>query len=469
MRCVTRRNWLQLATLALVSQATTARSQIRDRSVLDDLPRQLDEFDLPQMPERQSQLGFEVRTKEFVVVAKTSMEDARTAARQLQAVWRRSGDLADHWTKVHRRPSFGIGTVQLLIDNEPVRQQDAPLVTLNVVGVQTQIAINVSPGQPSLQEQLPRIREATAWAFLHTAEFDTQFPTWVCYGLANFIANEGSPVTAQVAELLPRVESLGGQQWKGVRIEPGTLDFPANHRTQAALHVRYLLEGNDAELAPQFFAALRQTERGAQQYWAQERRDSTRQADQQLRRYERAVNELADKNAVGFETWLKDPEMGQPVFEPLPGADREMVALQKQMTTVLKLGRRFSSTTRAASAVRVASFDPDRREAVAEEASPQVRTLDGLYRDLTDPKQPEWATIGPDGKLLFSTETRRIRELLAIDSDRFRASTREGHWTLSAAAGYRSRIQGWLEENEKDPSRPLAKFAMTDTTTGQRQ
>ena len=468
MTHLTRRSWLQFATLALVGRAASSQAQIRARSVLDDLPRMLDELDLPQMPERQSQLGYEVRTKEFVVVARTSMEDARQAARHMQDVWRRSGELADHWTKVHRRPRFGIGSVQLLIDNEPVRTQDQPLVSLNVVGIETQIAINVSPGQPPLREQLPRIREATAWSFLHTCELDVQFPTWVCYGLANYVANEGSPVSAQVAELLPKGESLGGQQWKGIRTEPGKLDFPSNHRTQAALQVRYLLEGNDAALAPQFIAALRKSERGADQYWAQERRDPTRQIDQKLRPFERSVNDLADKHSAGYEAWLKNPLMGQPEFEPAMDASPDLVALQQQMVSILKLARRFPGRSDSTSQVRVASFDREAGAAVAHPPSPAPRTIDQLYRDLTDPSRPEWATIGPDNRLLFSTEKERIQKLLGIDRGTFRSELRENRWIVSTPMGIRTTMQGWLEENQDDPTRPLAKFAMVDTATGQR-
>jgi len=442
---------------------------MRDRSVLDDLPRMLDELDLPQMPERESQLGFEVRTKEFVVVARTNMEDARQAARQMQQIWHRSGDLADHWTQVHRRPTFGIGSVQLLIDNEPVREQDQPLVSLNVVGIQTQIAINVAAGRPTLRDQLPRIREATAWAFLHTAELDVQLPAWVCYGLANFIANEGSRLSAQVAELLPKAESLGGQQWKGIRTGPGKLDFPENHRTQAALQVRYLLEGNDAELAPKFLAALQQAARGADQYWAQERRDPTRQIDEKLKPYERAINGLADKHASGFQSWLKNPEMGQPKCEPAEDSNQSVGELQQRMVTILKLARRFQGRSSTTSQVRVASFDREKGVAHREVASQTPRTMDQLYRDLTDTKQPQWATIGPDNRLLFSGETERIRKLLGIDRNTFQSQLREDRWIVSTTTGGRATMQGWLEENKDDPTRPLAKFAIVDTATGQRR
>lgn len=467
-RC-TRRNLLKLASLALLARATPLAGQVRDRSVLDDQPRRLDQLDLPQMPERQSQIGYEVRTKEFVVVAKTGREDARTAVGQMQQAWSRSGELADHWTKVHRRPAFGIGAVQLVIDNEPVRQNDQPLVTINVVGIQTQIAINVSPGRPSLRDQMPRIREATAWAFLHTAECDEQLPAWVCNGLATYVATEGSPLSATVADLSPLGESLGGQQWKGTRSEPGTLDFPKDHRIQAALHVRYLLEASDAELAPQFFGSLRQTARAADQYWAQERRDTVRQAGSQLKRREHAIDDFAAARADGYEPWLKNPEMGQPIFEPAKGASADVVDLQRQMVTVLKLARRFAAPKKSASRVKVASFDPETRTAIPDSAQPIARSIDDLYRQLTDPRQDPWATLGPDGRLLFSTETNRLRRLLAIDTGQFRLSSREGRDILSTPSGNRSTLQAWLEENKNDPTRPIAKFAMVDPATGQRR
>jgi hypothetical protein len=462
-----RRDWIKAATLAVLAPSLSAYGQVRDRSVLDDLPRLLDELDLPQMPERQSQLGFEVRSKEFVVVARTSMEDARHAAKQMQQSWKRAGDLADHWSTVHRRPSFGIGALQLVISDDPVRENDRPPVTLNVVGIQTQIALNVAPGQPTLTEQLPRLREATAWAFLHTAQFDDQFPAWVCTGLANYAAIEGTPVSGQVQELLPHGQSLGGLQWRGKRIEPGQLEMPSNHRDQSALEVRYLLEGNDAQLAPQFFAALRQTVRGADRYWAEERRDSIRQAQQDLKSFERSINQFASSHEAEYKAWLKNPEMGQPILKPIPGSSPELAELQKQMATVLKLARRFGSEARSQSKVRVASFDAERRIATLDEPTPVLRSVDDLYGQLTDPKLPEWATLGSDDRLLFSNQQDKIRKLLGVDRGLFQASQRKEHWVLSAEIDYRTRLQAWLEENERDATRPVAKFAQVDAQTGQ--
>jgi hypothetical protein len=463
-----RRRWLQAATLAFAS-GPTAFAQTRDRSVLDDLPRMLDELDLPQMHERQSQLGFEVRTKEFVVVAATSMQDAREGARQLHDAWHQIGGLADHWTSVHRQPTFGIGALQLLISNEPIREQDSPPVTLNVVGLKTQIAINVAPGQPPLGEQLPRIREAAAWAFLHTAEFDTQLPAWVCTGLANFAVNQGGDVTAKVNELLPLGEPLAGQQWKGRRIAPDKLEMPPDHREQASLQVRYLLEGNDAEFAPEFLATLRATVKQSDRYWAEERRDSIRIADQQLRRFQQGMDDFATAHAAGFEKWLNNPGTGQPIVQTDTKAPAQMASLQQQMATILKLARRFpAGQTTSTSGVRVAAFNPDKREAEPTASSTPPRTIDDLYRHLTDPKQSTWATLDTSGRLLFSSETARIRELLAIDQGTFQAGADGDRWTISTPLGYRTRLTGWLEENKDNPTRPVAAFAQIDTTTGKR-
>lgn len=467
MKSINRRAWLGMATLALTS-GRSLFGQERARSVLDDLPRQLDLLDLPGMPERQSQLGYEVRGKQFVVIATTGKEDARLAARNLQAAWDDMANLADRFTKVHRRPAFGIGAVQLVISNAPVREQDAPLVTLNVVGIQTQIEINVSPGQPPLVEQLPRIREATAWALLHTAEFDEQLPAWVCNGLASFAVNQGDELSVTVPELAPLGESLGGQQWKGTRTEPDVLAYPKNDREHAVLQTRFLLEGNDAEFAPTFFTALKQTVREADRYWAEERRDSIRQADRQLAERERSIADLAARNEKGFQSWLKNPLAGQPAFEPTKDASPEVVDLERQMVTVLKLARRFGGSG-GKSGVRVVAFDKDLRQSVEASKAGQPRSIDDLYRTLTDPKLQPWATIGPDGRLLFSDETERLRTLLTIDTGRFQTSQSEQGWMLTTQLDSRTRLQGWLEDNPKDATRPLAKFVMVDTRTGIRR
>ena len=155
----TRRRILRSAGLAVAGSGMAALGPLASlaqelprqiRSTTDVRPRIPDEHDRPYNRETQSHRGWEIREPQYTVFATTSQADARWAAAQVATAWSNASKLAARWTAVQENPDFGLNALQVAITDEPLHDRDAPLTTVNVVGIQTQLQINVAPGQPPL-------------------------------------------------------------------------------------------------------------------------------------------------------------------------------------------------------------------------------------------------------------------------------------------------------------------------------
>src|SRR5438034_898567 len=178
-----------LAAIGLPVQAQQPPSQYR--SLSDVRPRIPDEHDRPYFRETQTHRGWEVREPQFTVSAATSADDVRWAATQVAAAWADASRLADRWTEAHRNPDFGLSALQVAINDEPVGARYLPTTTITGVSIRTQVTLNVGRGQPHLHQQIVRLREAAAFAMLHTAGLDSAAPPWVVKGLASVAARSG--------------------------------------------------------------------------------------------------------------------------------------------------------------------------------------------------------------------------------------------------------------------------------------
>jgi hypothetical protein len=439
------------------------------RSVTDVRERRVDELDRPQYNERWTHRGWHLRGENLEVVANSSYEDAVFAQAQATRAWADAGSLADHWTKVHRNPNFALGKVQLFVDNAPPRDQEQPITTLDVVGMQTQVHLNVAPGQPPLEEQLPRLRQATAWALLHTAEMDRQLPPWVCTGLATYVARAGLPPDAPDPNANPAGVPLGGQQWRYVRGQTDVLDVTAPNLEQIereSAMVKFLIEGNDAAHALDFFNAVGDSIATVNANRFLEKGNFPPRGVAQPNKLTGPVDQLAESAVPDFEAWLKDPQMGQPVFQPAPTEKPEQVELESQMLFVLKLLRRFPEGAAAVrhTGARVATFDAKLGKAIVVQPKRAGRpqTIASLYSRLTGPQTEAWATLDPQGKLLLSSDTDRLSEWLGIDERQFELDYRDDRPVVVSRLNRSTALQAWLEENPDNPQRPLAKFARVD-------
>jgi hypothetical protein len=464
LKRLNRRDWIA-GTALLASSVLGSGTRAEPpafRSVKDVRPRIPDELDRPVRRETSSHRGWEIREDQFTVAANTSEADAKWAAAAVQQARGQMFDLADRFTSVHRAADFGLNSLQVVIDGEPPRERDAPLTSVNVVGLQTQVQLNVSPGQPPLQEQLLRLRESAAFAVLHAAELDGVLPPWVVTGLASHVALIGQPDDSPKPDAFsPQGVPLGGEQWRFNRVTPDRLPSPPQNLSQSASQVAFLLTGDDAQFAPQFLASVKSAIEAG-------RTQATRAGAIQFRRGEerqalvsQPLDRLITGNREAYEAWLKDPFAGQPMFEPEPGISDELLADQREMLVVLKLWRRGAAAAPAGQSVKIATFDRELGKAIVgnpNQADP-LSVTDLLAR-LRDPNQPAIATLDVDGSLLLSTDRERIEQLLGWDGQRYRA-TRDGErWVLVRQLPGGRTLQGRLADNAEKPSRPKAEFSV---------
>ena len=459
-----------LSSLLIAALPNTAFSQeapSQFRSVTDVRPRIPDEHDRPYFRETQSHRGFEIRDEHFTIIATTSREDSRWAAAQVSQAWQNAAALVDRWTAVHHNPDFGLQAIQVVVDDHPLRDRDAPLTTVNVTGIQTQIQINVAPGQPPLAQQLLRLREATAFAVLHSAGLDSAAPPWAVAGVAAFAGRRGlSAEQLKQADASKSVAEFGGQQWRFQRSAEDVLDYRRVDHDQATQQVAFLLTGDDAEHAPAFLASLQQATTGSQQAAAEGEGFKAFPGDPRLASGTTALDQLAGQLGTQFEGWKKNPLAGQPVLEPAASDPPELVAAEREMALLLKLQRRFSAPAKEQyTRTKIVTFDRQKGAVTEPAQQPAATTVSfaALASRLTNPEQPVWATLDIDGSLLLSTDRRRIDELLGNVQAQYSLEQQEGRTVLVRHLDTFRTARGWLADNPDDKSRPLAKFEVVDS------
>ena len=453
--------WSAGAPTALLAQESSAR-----RSTSDVRVRIPDELDRPRWRQTQSHRGWEIRESQYVIFANTSLDDARWAAGHVQQAWTNAAKLADRWSDVHRQPDSGLGSTQIVIDSEPPRERDAPLTTINVVGVQTQVYLYVATGQPGIKQQMLRLREGAAFAMLHSVALDSAVPPWVVQGLASYAAVQGlDPADVESARKVQIGARLGGQQWRYKRGAQDLLDYPAEDSAQAVSYVKFLLEANDAEHAGAFLGEIRESVASAEHSAAQGGLFSTVAHEDHPPATDTAFDRLIAQHAAQYESWQSDPLVGQPVPEFTEGATPELSKAEEEMLVVLKLERKLAGTPVTGRATpRVATFDRKAGRQVVESAQRPTApgTIFELYRRLTDPSAPLVATLDVDGSLLLSSDSRRIEELLGRAGENYSRSKVGQRWVLARALEGDRSLTGWLAANPQNPGRPLAKFELVD-------
>jgi hypothetical protein len=445
------------------------------RSLTDVRPRIPDEHDRPYFRETQSHRGWEIREPQFTVFAATSADDARLAAAHVSQAWNQAAALSLRWTKVVDNPDFGLSALQVVIDKEPVRDRDAPLTTVNVVGIRTQVQINAGPGQPSLEQQLLRVREGAAFAALHAAGLDSAATPWVVAGLASHAGRAGlTPEELKQYGEPVGTAHFGGQQWRFERSADDTLDYQRIDHQAAAGQVAFLLTGNDAANAPAFIQALQQRTTLAASAAAEGAAFARFPGNPQPVRTGTSFDQLAGSLASEFAAWKDNPLAGQPVIEPAQDASADLIVAQREMLVLLKLQQRFSTSDKASSVAaqplsgrtrtKIVTFDKQKGAASSSPSTQPALTLSyaALVARLTDPAQPAWGTLDVDGSLLLSTDTKRVNELLGGFEQRYSVEQQKDRTVLVRRLEGQRTVSGWLDENPKDKTRPLAKFEVVD-------
>lgn len=435
------------------------------RSVADMRDRISDDHDRPRYKERWTHRGFEIHNDNISVIASTNVADARRAANEATQAWQEAGALADHFTKVHRHHDFGIGALQVYIDGEPQRDRDRPLTTLNVVGQKCNLVIYVNRGQPTLEQQASRVREATVLAFLRTAELDLQYPEWVSEGIAGYIAQKGESAEA-IAQIRPAqtTANIGGKQWRSIRQQQDVLKPDTDEHAESIARVRFLLEGNDSAYTPDFFAVLASSAQSMQQKRVRENMVKTRQGEVQPPIASKQGDQFFTSLSNEFTDWQKDPLAGQPVYVVAKDTPPELELLQREMVLVLKLQRRTSPAMKSSFRTKVVTFQQEPKFVGEEKTIASVADPRDVYRELTDRSNGPWATRDVDGNLLLSNNEQRLDELFGDNGQRFTRLRKDDRWVLASKLSDGRLMTAWLEENKATPSRPTVKFDFVDRT-----
>ena len=459
-----RRTICVLLPLALVAMSASevAAQLSRARSVGDVRPRIPDELDRPARRQTSSHRGWEYRADQFTIVATTSQADARWAAAEVAKVRTEMADLADRFTHVHRAADFGLNSLQVVIDDRPPRDRDAPPATVNVIGLQTQVVIHVSPGQPPLAEQLPRLRAGAALALLHAAELDRALPDWVIDGLAGHVAFDKLPVADESVPTRAGVHPpLGGRQWREARVAQDRLSSTPQDVSAAASQVRFLLTGDDAAYAPEFFAAIRAAVQQGQ--FAAAGTVSRRRGEIVPPAAAGQLDALFAAHQSRYAAWLNDPQIGQPEFESDPTLAGDVLAIERDMLVVLKLQRKIERQDRRSPAIKIATFDRGQGKSIV--GGPEFNEpppIGELAARLRDQSQPPLATLDAEGRLLLSTDRERIVQLLGSGGDRYSQVRRDNHWALATQLLDGRTLEGRLAPHPQQPSRLVATFAIVE-------
>ncbi len=429
------------------------------RSLREPRHDPIDELDLPRFAVRQTHQGWEVNTRHFSVSAATTREEAEAAARELESAWAEAGTLADQWTAVHRRPTFGISAVGVILSPRPGDPRtpiargprpwnDEPLIYIGTGGAGRQPA-----------ERRLELREEAFRVFLAVSGQDQTMPDWLQVGLAAYFADPQAAVQPP-----PRLDPLA-PKWDDAarlavrRTAPGPVPSPAEDRQRGVLWTRYLLLGDDGRHADALFEALAELARRApiDGDGVLLRRPSGGRfatpappADSKLARLVAAADV-----EQGFRNWLADPLVGQPVVKAQP-EDLPLGEAEREMILLLKLARRFPPSHAESVGPKVIERGVDRTAKYLGPATPPApMSVGDLRTRLTAPDQPRWATIDTDGRLLLSTDRRRLDELFADANERYRTSLNDGRLVLERPGDGGETHVAWMEENRDQPERPI--------------
>lgn len=428
--------------------------------------------------DRLSHRGWTFHSTHAHVVATTRREDAAWVAGQLERTWAEVARLADQWTDVHRRPGFGHGALSVVVTNEPLHPRSMPSGGAFLRNPEADIFVNLAAGSARLEDRLPAVRAEVFAAFLRVARQDLTLPLWVQTGLAAYFSGEPLPETSpsRLDPPAPFVPPTKGAWARLTLPERGHAPAKAGSEdVQAAFWVRYLLEGDDAVHAYDFFDAMAA---------AVARRPGDEMSfTQKARAVPPLVKQRAPDHPVSFQQllaerirnedvaeWLADRNVGQPILNPHP-ADLALDKRHLEMVLILKLARRFGAADDTRIQPKV--YYLGGQEAVGAAAVAATRNsldVSALYRRLSDPAHVRWATIDTDGRLLLATDAERLLAVFAPTDRAYRTYQQEGRAVLEAAFATGEVYQAWLEENPANPKRPIAhlqiKSSQTRTASG---
>ncbi len=450
------------------------------RSVFSRNDRPVDELDRPRVSGRNSHRGFEVRNSRGTYIATTSVEDAKLAERIVGETWGTLNQFADHFAQEHKLPDFGLSAVQVAVDGElPRGGRDEPVPVWIPGRFENRIVINVSEGRPSLEEQIPLLRAATAYVYMHVAEFDRQLPQWVSDGFAQAVVlkhdgNEGLNAIADVP-----LDLLRGQGIKLFRETPVEMQERMLAEEQAKEEptgnlVPFLLFADDAGHAQEFFNTLKTTLAERQEQAPFTREEVVRRRQVAFEYPAAAVDDRAPAYETNFARWSEHPDAGVPQFVTKENEDPELVQLERELFVILKLAHKVTAPPPAAKTAnsprtKIIEFTkngPVERAAQANAAvPPQVQKILDVPQLIAalDNNANGWTTVDVDGTLILSEDREAVEALVERFREDVTSKQEKDRWVWNYQLAGGRTLSGWLEPKSKEDPTLVTHFEVRPT------
>ena len=479
-----------------LAQITT--QPVEPRSVYSRQDRMIDELDRPRYKERSSHRGFEATDPVVSVISTSSMEEAREASLIIHETWKSLKNTADAFMTSHRYPDFGLGSVQVLIDHEPPRTQDLPMITFNVDADLNRIVLNTAPGRPTFAQQAPMLRAAAVQTFLHVSGLDVQLPDWVCDGFAQsaVLQFDGPRAVQSLVDAAPgsaEADQIRNDRWRRVRIAQDKLNHPPpTEATQGppSAMAAYLLLGEDGRNAPAFLESIHTTL-------------VSKRADHMLRDFDRRnrprppevmpTDQWAERKVAAFGEWRQNPDANVPRFAPSKQASPELSARERELFVILNLSERLADASSANGSrpitpktsvgpatgggiqPKITEFGRDSQPATtasANEPAPQaaptsdarakvaakIRNVDDLFFELD--RAGPWAVVDADGGLLLSLNAKRREALTGDGADVYQSRWDNNRWVWSSKLPNGTILDAWLEPQSQENPQLMSRFAV---------
>lgn len=142
----------------------------------------------------------------------------------------------------------------------------------------------------------------------------------------------------------------------------------------------------------------------------------------------------------------------------------------REMVLILKLARRFPAGFAPGSVQpKIVEFGLDSAEPSGGQPARQPIDMERLYRHLTAPRQPSWATIDTNGQLLWSHDRARLSRLFHPHPRSWSTYWQDGHDVLETSGEGGLVYQAWLEENREYPWRPIVHLACSSASPSARR
>jgi hypothetical protein len=421
-----------------------------------------DMLDRPVRRYRSSHLGWEVRGPHFVVVSTTGPDQAEWVSDQLEDTWKDIGQLADHWSGAHRQDSFANASVGVLVSDKALHY-DIGTGGPSKDNHGTDIIISLAAGEPSLPDQLPHMKQLAWDAFVRTTQMDQHMPDWVQAGIGNAVAGvDPRTVLDQTSSdrvILPST----GPSGRPARLAADQLQPLTPDEVQAALWVQYLLEADDGKYAGKLLDVMA----GLLDATGDEILHVRAGGEPiQLRNDPMWADALSSQRLFGKDDamdrltqWLNQPDRGRPMIVADSTSDPQQAQAANDLVLAIKLAELMQGSTQPARQPLVMTFSQGQAHTQTTGADPTTAyDLNQLRRWLQSPAAGNWSIRDSAGDLVTWRDSDRIDRLVGPQGTVHHAYLRGGQSVLQCRTPGGKILEGWLERNPRNASRPIARI-----------